>query len=389
MNTTVSSNSTKKNALILSGGGARAAYQVGVLKAIAELLPENSQNPFPIISGTSAGAINTVALAIYGKSYQHAIKRLLIVWSNFHVHHVFRTDIRGALKNSGRWFISLFLSSTDHHKPVSLFDRTPLLNILNKYLPCKRITESLDAGIIEAISITASSYNTGKSISFYQSIKNIEPWTRARRMGRAATITAQHLMASSAIPLIFNAVKLGNDYFGDGSMRQNAPLSPAIHMGGNNLLVIGVTNVPDNITNDDEPESPTMARIGGHILNSIFIDSMEADLERVQRINKILQFIPVDEMENGDLNLKSVNVLVIDPSQDLQKISTKHIMSLPKSLRFLLRMIGALDHQGSSLVSYLMFEKPYCNELIELGYNDAMERKQELMDFLGLGIRLE
>ena len=197
-------------------------------------------------------------------------------------------------------------------------------------------------------------------------------------------------MASSAIPLIFNAVKLGNDYFGDGSMRQTAPLSPAIHLGANNLLVIGVTNTPENNTDeDDEHESPTMASIGGHILNSIFIDSMEADLERVQRINKTLEFIPTDEMENGDLSLKTVNVLVIDPSQDLQKISTKHIMSLPKSLRFLLRMIGALDHQGSSLVSYLMFEKPYCNELIDLGFNDAMERKQELMDFLGLGIRLE
>ena len=389
LNTTGNGN-TKKNALILSGGGARAAYQVGVLKAIAELLPDNSKNPFPIISGTSAGAINTAALAIYGKCYQHAIKRLLIVWTNFHVHHVFRTDIRGALKNSGRWFISLFLSGTDHHKPVSLFDRTPLLNILNKYLPCERITESLNSGIIESICITASSYNTGKSISFYHSLKNIEPWTRARRIGRSGTITAQHLMASSAIPLIFNAVKLGNDYFGDGSMRQTAPLSPAIHLGANNLLVIGVTNEPDTTTDEDtEAESPTMARIGSHILNSIFIDSMEADLERVQRINKTLELIPTDEMENDDISLTSVNVLVIDPSQDLQKISTKHILSLPKSLRFLLRMIGALDHQGSSLVSYLMFEKSYCNELIDLGYNDAMERKQELMDFLGLGIRLE
>lgn len=384
------SDKAKKNALILSGGGARAAYQVGVLKAIDELLPEGSSNPFPIICGTSAGAINTVALAIYGKNYHNALKRLLLVWSNFHVHQVFRTDILGALRNAGRWFISLFLFGLVKRKPVTLFDRTPLLELLNKYLPCERISESLDHGVIESISITVSSYTTGKSISFYHSNHAIKPWSRARRLGRHAAITAKHLMASSAIPLIFTAVKLEHDYYGDGSMRQTAPLSPAIHLGANNLLVIGVTDKPNNVAvNKEEQGSPSLAQIGGHILNSIFVDSMEADLERVRRINNTLKHVATEPLENGDVNLIPVNVLVIDPSEDLQKISAKHIMSLPRSLRFLLRMLGALDKDGSSLVSYLMFEKAYCNELIELGYNDAMARKQELMDFLGLGIRLE
>ena len=381
----VSTGTTSKNALILSGGGARAAYQVGVLKAIAELLPESSENPFPIICGTSAGAINTAALAIYGKSYHHAVKRLLYVWKNFHVHHVYRTDMMGALKNSGRWLASLVRANYGKRKPISLFDRSPLLNLLNKYLPCERIAESLNEGVIESICITASCYSTGKSISFYHTGKNIEQWSRARRIGRPAIITAQHLMASSAIPLIFSAVKLGKDYFGDGSMRQTAPLSPAIHLGADNLLVIGVTNQPEsNGDGEDEAETPTLAQIGGHILNSIFIDNMEADLERVLRINKTIQLITAEPLAMDEFSLTPVSVLVINPSQDLQQISEQHIMTLPRSLRFLLRMLGALDKNGSSLVSYLMFEKPYCCELIELGYNDAMARKKELIEFFDL-----
>ena len=383
-------NTTKKNALILSGGGARAAYQVGVLKAISELLPEKSNNPFPIICGTSAGAINTAALAIYGKNYHNAVKRILYVWENFHVDQVFRSDSLAAFKNIGRWLGSFFRTGTKRRKPISLFDRSPLLKLLDKYVPCEHITKSINTGVVESICITASSFSTGKSISFYQSCNDIKPWARARRIGLKSEITAQHLMASSAIPLLFSAEKLGDDYFGDGSMRQTAPLSPAIHLGGNNLLVIGVTNNPTNGNgNGKEPKSPTLAQIGGHILNSIFIDSMEADLERVQRINKVLQYIPQEPAENGNHALNTVDVLVIDPSQDIQKISAKHIMSLPRGMRFLLRMIGALDEKGSSIVSYLLFEKAYCQELIDLGYNDAMARKQELMDFLGMGIRLE
>ena len=378
---------TTKNALILSGGGARAAYQVGVLKAIAELVSEDAINPFPIICGTSAGAINTAALAIYGKNFQQAIVLLLRVWKNFHVHHVYRTDLMGAINNIGRWLASLLMAGVGNRKikPFSLFDRTPLQNLLNKHMPCERIAESIRQGIVESVCITASSYGTGKSIIFYHSAANIEPWSRARRIGRQTEITQQHLMASSAIPLVFSAVKLGKDYFGDGSMRQTAPLSPAIHLGADNLLVIGVTSQPGKYANNnEESEYPTLAQIGGHILNSIFIDSMEADLERLQRINKTIQLIPSHHLEEGEISLRPVNVLVIDPSQDLQQIAVKHIVSLPRNLRFLLRILGAFNNKGSSLVSYLMFEKDYCRELIELGYADASARKLELIEFLGL-----
>ena len=235
-----------KNALVLSGGGARAAYQVGVLKAITELYPEDASNPFPIICGTSAGAINTAAMAIYGKNFKQSIVLLQRVWQNFHVHHVYRTDLPAAAKNVARWFASLFLASMGQHKltPVSMFDRTPLLNLLDKHIPCNRIAESIKEGTVESISITASSYDSGKSITFYHSSREIQQWTRARRLGKAVEITRQHLMASSAIPFVFRAVRLGNSYYGDGSMRQTAPLSPAIHLGADKVLVIGVTSKP-------------------------------------------------------------------------------------------------------------------------------------------------
>ena len=380
-----------KNGLILSGGGARAAYQVGVLKAIAELLPKHAPNPFPVICGTSAGAINTAAIAIYGKRFQHSVMLLLRVWRNFHVDHVFRTDYKGAIKNSLHWFGSLFLASLGKKelKPVTLFDRAPLRALLSRYLPCERISESIANGTIESIGIVASSYGTGTSIAFYESSANIKSWSRARRVGRSSEITQQHLLASSAIPLVFRAIKIGNDYFGDGSMRQTAPLSAAIHLGANNLLVIGLTNQPGSVgdNNDDleeEMDYPSLGKITGHILNSIFMDSMEADLERVERVNKTIDLIPSHHLEEHDVSLRPINVLVISPSKDLQYIAIKHLMTLPRSLRFLLRSLGALGKKGGSLVSYLMFEKEYCRELIELGYQDAMERKEEIKDFLSL-----
>lgn len=378
--------SKTKNALILSGGGARAAYQVGVLKAIAELLPKEAGNPFPIICGTSAGAINTAALAIYGKNFSQAVTLLLRVWANFRVHHVFRTDFMGVLKNSARWLGSLFRASLGQgiSRPVSLFDRAPLQSLLEKHLPCERIALSISEGIVESVCITASSYGSGKSISFYHSASDTQQWSRARRLGLPSEITNLHLMASSAIPLVFSAIKLGKDYFGDGSMRQTAPMSPAIHLGADNLLVIGVASKPQYNGDDEDSVYPSFAQIGGHILNSIFIDNMEADLERLQRINNTLQLIPSHHLEEGGLSLRPVSVLAINPSQDLQQIAAKHLMSLPRGLRFLLRMLGAYGTKGSSLVSYLMFEKDYCRELIGLGYTDAMARRQELIEFLGL-----
>ena len=376
----------KKVALVLTGGGARAAYQVGVLKAIAEMSSKDDANPFPIIIGTSAGAINSAALAIYAERFCDAVMRLQRIWRNFHVSQVFRSDFIGVMKSGLGWMLSVVLGGMGKHNPASFLDRAPLRLLLAKYLPCEQIKKSIDAGVIESIGITASAYGAGRSEVFYYSSQDIEPWERSRRIGRPGEITIEHLMASSAIPFIFSAIRLGNDYYGDGSMRQIAPISPAVHMGADKVLVIGVTNRRDEEPDiDEEPVYPTLAQIGGHILNSIFIDSLETDIERVRRINKTIDLIPTHQLVEHDVKLRCVDVLVISPSEDLQAISIKHYMGLPRTIRFFMRGIGAMNGKGSSLMSYLMFEKYYCRELINLGYKDAMERKDELIEFIEIG----
>ncbi len=370
--------------LIMSGGGARAAYQVGVLKAIAELLPRGAPNPFAVICGTSAGAINATALAIYARNLDEAVRRLNFVWKNFRVHQVFRADVRGIMATGLRWLAASMLVGLGRRNPQALLDRAPLRRLLESYLPCERIQEAIDAGYVRALSITASGYNSGESITFYQGVDSITPWKRARRIGAAARITIDHLMASSAIPFLFGAVRLNREYFGDGSMRQIAPISPALHLGAERVLVIGVRQESTAQAPRSEPaEYPSLAQIAGHVLNSIFLDSLEADLERLQRINKTVSLLSAQQLQEGGVTLRKVEVLVIAPSQDIGKIAAKHAHHLPRPVRFLLRGLGATRRSGANLISYLLFEKPYCRELIALGYADAMQRRAEILAFLG------
>ena len=369
--------------LIMSGGGARAAYQVGVLKAISFMLPKGSPNPFRILCGTSAGAINATALAIYATRFQEGVKRLNFVWKNFQVEQVFRADARGITGTSLRWLAALLLGGLGRHNPQSLLDRKPLRELLERFLPCESIQKSIDAGALHALSVTCSGYGTGMSVSFFQGAKSVKSWKRARRVGAMADITIDHLMASSAIPFVFSAVKLNREYFGDGSMRQNAPISPALHLGADRIMVIGVRH--DLSGENQRPEikdHPSLAQIAGHVLNSIFLDALEADLERLERTNKTVRLIPSIQNSNHDIALRHVDALVISPSQDLEKIASRHARHLPRGVRFLLRGLGAYNRHGSNLESYLLFEKPYCRELISLGYADAMLRRREILDFL-------
>lgn len=374
-----------KIGLILSGGGARAAYQVGVLKAISELLPKNATNPFPIICGTSAGAINSAALAIYGANYHEAVKRMLRIWTSFRTEKVYRADLIGIIKSGAHWLAALFVGGLGKYNPTFLLDRAPLRKLLNKYMPCERIQESIDKGVIEALGITASGYASGQSVTFYQGQESIESWRRVRRLGARSEITVDHLMASSAIPFIFSAVKVDREFFGDGSMRQTAPLSPALHLGAERILVIGVTNDDDlEAARIKDPGYPSLAQIASHILNSIFLDSMEADIERLNRINKTVSLVPSHHLEEAGSVLRQVEALVIAPSEDLQEIALKHAYRLPRTIRFLLRGIGAFNNSGASLVSYLLFEKFYTRQLISLGYADTMQRKEEVIKFMQL-----
>jgi NTE family protein len=378
---------SQRMGVIMSGGGARAAYQVGVLKAVARILPANIPNPFPIICGASAGAINAASLAVYANNFQQAVRRMEHVWGNFHVQQVFRVDARGMLANWAKWWYSLLAGGAGAAQyPMSMFDRAPLEQLLRRYLPCERIQQAIDAGWLHALSISVSGYTSGQSVSFYQGTADIAPWKRATRIGCPTTITLDHLMASSAIPFVFEAVKVHREYFGDGSMRQIAPISPALHLGADKLLVIGVrqeTNGQPARTGEDG-EYPSIAQIGGHVLSSIFLDSLEADLERLRRINETVRLIPAEaraRQSSRTTFLRPVETLLIAPSQNLGEIAVRHKQHLPRNVRYLLRGFGAWKRGGGDMLSYLLFEKPYCRELIELGYHDALHRRAEIEAF--------
>jgi len=370
-------------ALILTGGGARAAYQVGVLKAIAELQPRRARNPFPIICGTSAGALNAATLAVNARQFNKGVQYLVNIWKNFQPSDVYRTDVLGVLANTTRYFIGLILTTLGIPRliRVSLLDNRPLAKLLKEVLPCEQIQASINAGCLHALSITASGYASGQSVTFYQSAENIEPWTRAHRVGLPANIETEHLLASAALPFFFPAVRIHREYFGDGSMRQIAPLSPALHLGADRILVVSTISHSEEHLRSKLDAYPTLAQIAGHALDSIFLDSLEVDIERVERINTTLDFIPAGQ--RAAVGLRHVNVLVISPSQAIEKLSERYIHYMPWTIRLLMNVIGATRRAGgASLLSYLLTEKHYCSALIDMGYRDAMERKDEIMQFL-------
>jgi len=373
--------------VILTGGGARAAYQVGVLRAIADLLPRQADNPFPIICGTSAGAINAVALAADAGNYRRSVLRLQSVWKNFHADQVYRADPLGVLKNSVRWTLAA-ITGGKGPAPVSLLDNSPLRAMLARRIEFESVQRTIDAEKLYALAITCSGYTSGQSVCFYQGVPEIQPWKRARRIGTPMTIELDHLMASSALPFIFPAVRIHREYFGDGTMRQLAPVSPALHLGADRVLVIAVgrqfaAGHAATIERVKVARHPTLAQIAGHAMNSIFLDSMEVDLERLQRINKTVSLIPQEVLQRNKVPLRHIDFMVISPSEELEKIAMRHVEALPRAIRVLFRSVGATERGGSTLLSYLLFERAYCRELIALGYKDTMARRDNLLGFLG------
>lgn len=380
------SQTPQKIGLILTGGGARAAYQVGVLKAIAEFAPRRARNPFQVICGTSAGALNAVTLAVNAQHFRKGVKYLLGIWTKAHVSDIYRSDALGVLKNSGRWIAGLVLSllGINRMRHISLLDNSPLATFLEQALPCDRIQENIDAGALHALSITASGYSSGHSVTFYQGAPGIQPWKRARRLGVETKIGIEHLLASSAIPFIFPAVRIHREYFGDGSVRQIAPISSALHLGADKVLLMGAWHEDDEEGRRHRMDTyPTLAQIAGHALDSIFLDGLEVDLERLERMNQTVSLIP-EELRLAT-NMRHIDVLVITPSQPLEKVAERYIQRLPWSIRLLLRSAGVMRGSGANLVSYLLFDKEYCQALIDLGYQDALKRREEILAFLGYG----
>jgi NTE family protein len=370
---------SKKTGLILTGGGARAAYQVGVLRAVSELLGRPAWNPFPVLCGTSAGAINAAALAIHAYNFALGVRGLVQVWEHFHVEQVYRSDAWGIIRTGGRWLSALML--LNRANPVSLLDNTPLRELLARTMDYARIQQNIDSGALYAVSVTASGYSSGQSVSFYQGGPEAVEWERTQRVGSATPIDTDILMASSALPFIFPAVKVHREYFGDGSMRQIAPISPALHLGADRVLIIGTGRQ----TADSRVRSslyPSIAQIAGHALNSIFLDSLNVDVERLQRINRTISLVPPDRIRESGLPLRHVDVLVISPSQPIERIAGRHLYDLPRPVRYLLRAVGAMNRNGSNLASYLLFEPGFTRALIQLGYEDAIARGDEMREFL-------
>lgn len=375
--------SSKRTGLILSGGGARAAYQVGVLRAISDVLPPGCRNPFEIICGTSAGGLNATGLATHADCLHDGIHMLENVWGEFQSNQVYRTDWPGVLHRAVRWLWTMAFGRLRRDLPVSLLDNGPLRGLLNAHLPLERIQQAIDQGNLDALCITASGYSTGESVSFFQGAPHLDGWSRSRRIGIRTAISIDHLLASAAIPMLFPAVRVNREYFGDGALRQHAPISPALHLGAERVMVIGVGGDAPDSEREKSLSYPSIAQIVSHILNSSFVDSLESDIERLTRINKTISLIPEDMRHLS--TLRPVDVMVISPSaQVLDAIAMRHADSLPKSIRFFVRGSGATQQSGSGVLSYLLFESAYCKDLMQLGYQDGCARRDELMRFFSI-----
>jgi len=373
-----------KTALVLPGGGARGAFQVGVLRAIAEMMPHGCENPFPVISGTSAGAINSVVLASKARRFRVAVAELERVWGHFHSDQVYRSDSLTMLKSSLQWFATIVSGGLLIGTPKSLLDNSPLRALLSRNIRFPRIQKSIDDGYLHAIAVTAAGYGSAKSASFFQAAPGCKSWSRTRRSGIRQAINLDHLMASIAVPMIFPPVMLGREYFGDGAMRQATPLSPAIHLGADRILVIGVRDeTADNATDPHKPqEFPSIGMIAGYMLDTLFMDGLYSDLEHMTRVNQLIDAVPPEQRHGPLARMKAIDTMIVVPSQDLREIARQCRKEMPRPVRALLRGITGRNSSEGRLLSYLLFEQAYTQQLIKLGYNDALQVKDQLYKFI-------
>ncbi|MDP9899837.1 patatin-like phospholipase family protein [Variovorax ginsengisoli] len=388
---------TGTTGLLLTGGGARAAYQAGVLEAIADLRraagAEGHGNPFHVITGTSAGAINAAALATHADDFDGAVRHIADIWQGLRTDHVYRTDALARLDVPGRWRILLGLaqlfSRWRREQPRSLLDNAPLADLLRRVVPLERLPQLMAAGHLQALAVTASSYSSGAHFTFYESATPMPPWERSQRIAVPGRITHDHLLASSAIPFVFPATEIAmnahSEYFGDGSMRQSAPIASAIHLGAQRVLVVGAGRLHEPMTQPG-PNTfsgrPTLAQIAGHALSNIFLDALTVDVERLERINQTLALIPPEGRRHT--HLRPIELLVISPSERIDAIAARHTAALPGVLR---RMFSAQEStpggaaKSSALASYLLFDTRFTRELMALGRADTLRQRDEVLRF--------
>ncbi len=372
------------------GGGARAAYQVGALKALAQIAheaaPEERALPFKIVCGTSAGAINAASIASHADDFALGVGRLIEFWSHIRARQVYRTDWHGVAAAGARWLGAMSFGWAVRRSPRALFDNSPLNALLHEALDFARIGEMLDAHVLHALSITALSYSSGRHLTFYQAEEPIQSWRRAQRGARMVALTPAHVLASSAIPLLFPAVPLELDgcieYFGDGSIRQIAPLSAAIHFGAERIVVLGAATPRPEVPAAVGIESgyPSLAQIGQQVLASVFLDAIGADIERIEHINRMISHLPQQvEPESG---WRHIDVLPIAPSERIEILAARHLKRLPMTVRGLLGAVGGNRAAGASFASYLLFEAQFAAELIDLGFKDTLAHRERLTEWI-------
>jgi NTE family protein len=369
----------KKLGLVMTGGGARAAFQVGVVRAIYEIIGRKN-NLFDVISGNSAGAINATYLAASAENWDVATHHLSDLWMRVKPQDIYDLRKRTVSDIGLKWMSGTLLggltpkgSSVNH-----LLDTSPLRVLANREINFSDIGKNIAKEHLYGVALSTTNYNSGSNVVFYDGNVDIKDWARSDRFSFRTKLQAEHLMASSAIPFFFPPIQIEQSYYGDGCIRQTTPLSPAIHLGSEKIIAIGVRHPhgQDKMRHlaFTLMQEPTMGQIVGVMLNSIFLDSIDADVERLIRINELIS-------EGAHPELKSVPILMIRPSQDLGKMSTNVTAELPPIFRYLLKGIGVSDHEGLDLLSYLAFDVSYTKPLIELGYSDAYKMKDDILRF--------
>lgn len=373
----------KNFGLVLTGGGARGAYQAGVLKGLAHVLKENIESsPFQVLSGSSAGAINCAFLACHQTNFLTSCNELSDMWENIGFSDIYKTDTASLSRLGFSWAKGLsFAGMGSSAAPNHLLDTGPLRKLIDGKIDLRNLNVFHEQGRVLAINTT--NYKTGATVTFFSGDHTSPGWFRNLRLSKPTKISTDHIMASSAIPLLFPPVKIEKSFYGDGALRMKSPFSPAIHLGANKIFAIGVRKPRSeediNRGLNENMENIYLSDIAGVILNSVFLDSLDSDLERLQRINTTLANFVDSKPDSSPL--KPIDVLVVQPSQDLGEMARPTLNHFPKALRYLLKGIGADDKRGSDLLSYLSFHPSYTHKLINLGFEDALERQKDILDF--------
>jgi len=366
-------------ALVLSGGGARAAYQVGALTALAEVAPSLR---LEIITGVSAGAINAVALAGGRGPLGTTARVLLRDWERLRPRDIFTVRPFSLLGSAAR-FAAHAVAGRRRGRPAlrGLLDSSPLGRYLNRRVRFAGIADNLAQGRLRAVALSATNYADGATVTFVQGADRVPTWARARRYAVPTPLTVNHVLASSAIPFIFPAVSLPGGYFGDGSVRQAAPLAPAIHLGARGIIAIGMrASAQGRPPVPDAAEYPSSAEVLGLLLHSVFVDALDADAERLRRTNETLSQIP--HQHRAATGLREVALLLLQPSRDLGAMARGYAVHLPPVLAAVMRAMGARRARAADFVSYLMFEQPFTGDLLDLGYHDTLARRSAIETFM-------